>query len=63
VETARIPVEALNRALSRRLATAHETPLIALPCGTALELDHQFLGLIGGEMNPAWRDFLTLHGV
>jgi SAM-dependent methyltransferase len=63
VETARVPVEALNRALGRRLGTAHETPLIALPCGTALELDHQLLGLLGGDMGPAWRDFLTLHGM
>jgi len=62
VETARVPVEALNRALGHRLASAQETPLIALPCGTALELDHQLYGLLS-EMNPAWRDFLALHGV
>jgi len=63
VEAARVPVEALNRALRRRLGGAQEIPLIALSCGTALELDHQLLGWLGGEMNSAWRDFLALHGV
>jgi SAM-dependent methyltransferase len=63
VETGRVPVAALNRALRRRLASSEEIPLIALPCGTALELDHQLLGLLSGEMNPAWRDFLASHGV
>ncbi len=63
VETGRVPVEALNRALRRRFGGAQETPLIALPCGTALELDHQLLGLLGSDMGPAWRDFLALHGV
>ncbi|MFI4948710.1 MAG: class I SAM-dependent methyltransferase [Alphaproteobacteria bacterium] len=63
VETGRIPVEALNRALRRRPTATHETPLIALPCGTALELDRHFLGHLGGEMNRARRDFLALHGV
>ncbi len=60
VEAGRVSVEALNRALRRRLASTQETPLIALPCGTALDLDHQ---LLSDEMSPAWRDFLALHGV
>ena len=63
VETGRVPVEALNRALRHRLGDAQELPLIALPCGTALELDQQLLGLLSGEINPGWRDFLALHGV
>ena len=62
VETGRVAVEALNRALRRRFGGAQETPLIALQCGTALELDHQLLGLLGNDMGPAWRDFLALHG-
>jgi SAM-dependent methyltransferase len=62
VETGRAPVAALNRALRRRLGT-QETPLIALPCGTALELDHQLLGLSTDHGDPAWREFLALHGV
>ncbi len=62
-ETARTPVTALNEALRRRLGSTQEIPLIALPCGTALELDHQLLGLLSGEMEPAWRDFLALHEV
>jgi SAM-dependent methyltransferase len=63
VETGRVPVEALNRALRRRLGSAQETPLIALPCGTALELDPQLLGLLSSEMKSAWHDFLALHEV
>jgi SAM-dependent methyltransferase len=62
-ETGRAPVAALNQALRRRLGGAQEIPLIALPCGTALEVDRRLLGLLSGEMDPAWRDFLALHGV
>ena len=63
VETGRIPVARLNGALRRRLGSAQEIPLIALPCGTALELDHQLLSLLSGDRDPAWRDFFALHGV
>ncbi len=63
VETGRVPVAALNHALRRRLGTAEEIPLIALPCGTALELDHQLLGMLEGNTSAAWREFLALHGV
>jgi len=63
VETGRVPVETLNRALRRRCGDAQEIPLIALPCGTAVELDPQLLGLLQGDLGPAWRDFLALHGV
>jgi SAM-dependent methyltransferase len=63
VETGRVPVESLNRALRRHLGGAQETPLIALPCGTALELDDQLLGLLRNDRGPVWRDFLASHGV
>lgn len=63
VETGRAPVERLNRALRRRLGTAEEIPVIALPCGTALELDHRLFATLEGKTGAAWRDFLALHGV
>jgi len=63
VETGRVPVEALNHALRRRLGEAEETPLVALPCGTAIELDRQLLAMLHGDLGPAWRDFLVLHGL
>ena len=63
VETGRVPVEALNRALSRRLGNVQETPLIALPCGTALEIDHRVVELLRDGGGEAWRDFLAAHGV
>lgn len=63
VETGRVAVEALNRALRRRLAGPDEVPVIALPCGTAIELGPELLGLLGGETSGDWRDFLALHGL
>lgn len=63
VETGRAPVGPLNRALRRHLGGADETPLIALPCGTALELDGHRLDLLRSGRDPAWRDFLAAHGV
>jgi SAM-dependent methyltransferase len=63
VETGRVPVEALNRALRRRFSATDEVPLLALPCGTAIELGPDLLGVLGGEMSGAWRDFLSLHGL
>lgn len=62
VETGRVPVAALNRALVRRLGTPHEIEVIALPCGTALDLDEQLFGLLTGEMDQGWREFLAMHG-
>jgi SAM-dependent methyltransferase len=61
-ETGRAPVAALNLALRRRLGT-DEVPLIALPCGTALELDHRLPGALTDRGDPVWREFLALHGV
>lgn len=62
VETGRVGVAALNRALRRRLAS-DETPLMALPCGTALELDPSLVELLAEGGNLAWREFLALHGL
>src|SRR5213082_646027 len=47
-EKTRAPVEPLNRALRRRLGGPEEIPVIALPCGTALDIDHELLGLLRG---------------
>src|SRR5204862_7013958 len=47
-ETTRVPVGPLNRALRRRLGKTEEIPVIALPCGTALDIDHELLGLLRG---------------
>jgi len=67
-ETTRTPVGPLNRALRRRLGRSDEIPAIALPCGTALDINHELLGLLrGGDgdggMGAGWREFLALHGV
>jgi hypothetical protein len=67
VEATRVPVGPLNRALQRRLGRSEEIPAIALPCGTALDIDHELLGLLrggeGGGSSAGWREFLALHGV
>jgi hypothetical protein len=63
VETGRVPVAALNRALRRHLGGADETPLIALPCGTALELDGYMFDLITSGRDRAWGEFLAAQGV
>ena len=67
-EQTRVAVGPLNRALQRRLGRGEEIPAIALPCGTALDIDHELLGLLrggdhGGSTGAAWREFLELHGV
>ncbi|MBV9861637.1 MAG: methyltransferase regulatory domain-containing protein [Alphaproteobacteria bacterium] len=69
VETDRVPVAAINRALRRRLGGPEEIAVLALSCGTALDIDGELLGLSRGGADPAhgriaeWRDFLALHGV
>jgi hypothetical protein len=67
VEKTRAPVTALNRALWRHFGGSEEIPVLALPCGTALDIDADVLGLMrgdfAGERGAAWREFLTMHGV
>ena len=69
VEPTRAQVEPLNRAIFRRLDGPEEIRWLALPCGTALDID---LGLMrrlrdGEEIDenrfPGWRGFLASHGV
>jgi len=67
-ELTRTPVGPLSRALQRRLGTPEELPVLALPCGTALDFDQDLLGLMRGgdtlgDRAAAWRDFLALHEV
>jgi hypothetical protein len=68
VEASRAPVAALNRALRRRLGSAEEISVLALPCGTALDIDHSVRGLLSGAVTGIgdrageWRDFLAGHG-
>lgn len=66
-ETSRTPVGPLNRALRRRVGKADEIPAVALPCGTALDMDRELLERLSGEGSAAtrsdWREFLELHGV
>lgn len=66
-EASRMPVGPLNRALRRRIGKAEEIPAIALPCGTALDIDRELLELLSGEGSAGarsdWREFLELHGV
>jgi SAM-dependent methyltransferase len=67
VEKTRTPVQALNRALRRRLGGPEEIPVLALPCGTALDIDAELLGLMrgefAGERGMVWREFLAMHGI
>jgi SAM-dependent methyltransferase len=66
-ETTRTPVGPVNRALRRRLGKAEEVPAVALPCGTALDIDQELFKLLSGAgaggMTSDWREFLELHGV
>ena len=63
VETGQVPAATLNRTLRRHLGGPDDTPLIALPCGTALEIDGHLLDLLTSGRDPAWQDFLTAQGV
>ncbi|MBV9829797.1 MAG: class I SAM-dependent methyltransferase [Alphaproteobacteria bacterium] len=62
VETNRVTVGPINQALRRRLGGPAEVPLVALPCGTALEPEPaSLLGMSGSD--AGWRELLALHGV
>ncbi|MBO0739593.1 MAG: hypothetical protein J2P48_24150, partial [Alphaproteobacteria bacterium] len=69
VEPGQAAVRELNRALLRRCGGPEEIRWIALPCGTALELDCDLIRLLrdGEEIDecrfPGWRDFIAAHGV
>jgi len=69
VEPGRSPVETLNRTIFRRLEGPEEIHWLALPCGTALDVD---VGLmrqlrdgekIDEDRFPGWRGFLASHGL
>ena len=69
VEPGHTEVEALNRAIFRRLDGPEEIRWLALPCGTALDIDPDLLHLLrdGEEVDesrfPGWRGFLAAHGL
>lgn len=69
VEPGRAPVERLNRALYRRLDGPEEICWLALPCGTALELDRNLMRLLrdGAVADDdrffGWRGLLASHGL
>jgi hypothetical protein len=69
VEPGRAPVGGLNRALCRRLGGPEEIRWLALPCGTARQVDGELLRLmrdgeeIDEEKFPGWRAFLAAHGL
>lgn len=68
-EPRKAPAGDLNRILCRRIDGPEEIRWLALPCGTALEIDRGLMRLLrdGGEIDqsrfPGWRDFLGAHGV
>jgi SAM-dependent methyltransferase len=68
-EPGNAPVGDLNRILCGRIDGPEEILWLALPCGTALEIDRGLMRLLrdGGEIDqrrfPGWRDFMSAHGV
>jgi SAM-dependent methyltransferase len=69
VEPPRAEVEPLNRAIFRRIGGAEEVHWLALPCGTALDVDPGLMRRLrdGEEIDenrfPGWRKFLASHGL
>jgi SAM-dependent methyltransferase len=69
VEAAHGEVEKLNEVLCARVDGPGEIRWLALPCGTALEVDRGLMALLreGGEIDdsrfPGWRKFLASHGL
>jgi SAM-dependent methyltransferase len=63
------PVSALNRILCARIDGPEEIRWLALPCGTAVEVDRGLMRLLrdGGDIDASqfhdWREFLASHGV
>jgi hypothetical protein len=69
VEPGRAPVETLNRAIFRRLDGPEQIRWLALPCGTALDVDLSLMRRLrdGEKIDeyefPGWRGFLASHGL
>ena len=69
VEPGNAPVADLNRILCGRIDGPEEIRWLALPCGTALEVDRGLIRLLrdGEEIDdgrfPGWREFIAAHGV
>jgi len=68
-EPGKAPVGDLNRILCGRIDGPEEIRWLALPCGTAVEVDRRLMRLLrdGGGIDesqfPDWREFLASHGV
>jgi SAM-dependent methyltransferase len=69
VEPGRTPVVPVNQAIFRRLDGIEEIRWLALPCGTALDIDPGLMRRlrdgerIDEDAFPGWRGFLASHGV
>ncbi|MGB9645616.1 MAG: hypothetical protein WCB44_10905, partial [Stellaceae bacterium] len=64
-ESGQASVAALNRALCGRVDGPEEIRWLALPCGTAVEVDPGLLRALrdGQPVDDGWRHFLACHGV
>ncbi len=64
-ESGQASVAALNRALCGRVDGPEEIRWLALPCGTAVEVDPALLRALrdGQPVDDGWRHFLACHGV
>jgi hypothetical protein len=69
VEDASAVVDSINKALYHRLGGPEEVRWLALPCGTAIELDPGLMRVlrdgagIDEDRFPGWRNFLAAHGI
>jgi SAM-dependent methyltransferase len=69
VESHAVSVSALNQAIRRRLGGSEEIRYLALPCGTALEIEDACRGLLDGkrrkvaEKHGDWLKFLVSHNI
>jgi SAM-dependent methyltransferase len=64
-EPSRAPVEKLNRVLCGRVDGPEEIRWLALPCGTAVEVEPGLLRALrdGQPVEDGWRGFLASHGL
>ena len=68
-EPGRVSVADLNRALCRRVDGPEEIRWLALPCGTAVEVDPGLLRALRDRQSiddsrfPGWREFFGSHGL